>query len=641
MHKKHLLYLAILIMAFLAACSPQQVEEVMEEANVEEVVEEALRPVTEEELEETVADEAYPAPVSDDLEVESNTDSEEVAEAYPAPEESDEEMAEVVEAEPAVDGALAKLPPLAQPSTTSGPPAGPATGGGAPAASIAAESSGVSLAPAGDVMGSSMLIDPGLLFEGTEFVITGDFPGTQTNLVVVQRFRSQATADLAQTVATQNGFQLPIYQEQLPIDAVQEMSIAEDGSFRGMPFVAFSDDQRITIMDGSVWIDTTDAGDLAPFDPARTFPEDILAELAEARIASLGLEIEYELDVQSFGNVLVHPKVNGLVVNQPIIGLYFDYNEANELFIRSMFMDLYSETAGMGEYPLLSAEDAWSNLIPGLSSGKVQWRIDSGAFPTLPPIDDVESDIVQPLTWFVEAGSAETRNLYGWPTVFNPVADDSQPMIFVNGTLIQAPAEAGMLIATSPQGVFKMTGSYVDGANGQSTFAAESVTAIPFESQLFLQGDVVRDGDSVYVESPEIGRVQLIAPPADLPDGMTVFVDGYQDGLAEDGTTLLDWQYLSEAIDYSGEGAIGLETLPMPVEGFGFGLDDAALAEITIDSIEMGYGISWPQYSEEVVDFAPIQSDYLIPVWTYSGTAADGTPVQFEIPAVDPAYFQN
>ncbi len=630
MQKKHIYPLLIFILAFLAACSPQQVEELVEETNVEEVVEEALRPITEEELAE-----AYPEPESA---VAEDSDSEaDVAEAYPAPEvveEAEEEMAEVVESDSAeVDGSLAKLPPLAQPSTPSGPPSAPSSGGGgAPAAS---------LEMAGDVMGTSIMIDPSALFEQTTFVMPASYPTVPSNFMVMERIRSQASAELAQALAQQNGFALPIYQEQLPIDMIEEMSIAQDGTFRGMPFVAFSQDQRITIMDGSVWIDTTNPADIIVFDPSRTFEEDLLVTLANEHLATLDLGIEYDLDVQPFGNVLVHPIVDGLRVNQPIIGLYYDYNASNEPFLRSMFMDLYSESNVIGEYPLLSAEAAWSNMLPGLSTGTVQWSIGDGTFPTEPIVNDIESDVVEPLSWFVGDGSDEARNLYGWPTVFNPVADDSLPLIFVNGTLIQAPAEAGMLIATSPQSVFKMTGSYVEGENGQSSFAADSVTPIPFESQLFLQGDVIREGDAVYVDSPDFGRVQLISPPIDLPEGVTVFVDGYQDGISEDGTTLLDWQYLSEAVDYSVEGGISLETLPNPVDGFGFGLDDDALAEITIDSIEMSYGVSWPQYSEEVVDFAPIQSNYLIPVWTYSGTAADGTAVQFEIPAVDPAYFQN
>ena len=100
---------------------------------------------------------------------------------------------------------------------------------------------------------------------------------------------------------------------------------------------------------------------------------------------------------------------------------------------------------------------------------------------------------------------------------------------------------------------------------------------------------------------------------------------------------MLDWQYVSEAIDYSEEGPISIE--PVPVDGFGF--DDEMLSQITIDSFELGYGISWPQYSGEGVEYAPIQSNYLIPIWTFSGTGADGTEIQFEIPAVDAAYFQN
>ena len=635
MFKKKSILILTLFFTFLMACSPQFVEETAEVDQA--VVEDALKPVVNEdkiaeEVEVVKDPDSYPAPEAETTEEDSATEAEEVslAEGYPEPEAP---VVEETTAEEVVVSDLRKLPALAASGSGSGGAPGPVGGGG----EAIAESGAISAA--GDMVESSMMIDPVAMFAETQFVLAGDFPVTPDTLQVIERMRRPMTAELALELMQQNGFAGPLYQEQLSLDMIEEMEIAEDGSFRGMPFVGFDEERQITLMNGSLWIDTMANVVREEFDLSQTYPEAELIALTEAKIAELNVDFEYELVVEPFGNVLVFPIYNGLTIKQPVMGMYFDFNGNGEPFIRSTFLDVYAESTVVGDYPLLTAEAAWANLMPSLADGAAFWNFDGGFFPIDPIANDVEVD--EPQVWLAQGVAGQSANLYGYPLIYNPVADDSLPIIFVNGMRIEAPAEVGMLVATSPEGVFQIFGSYRDHGSGQLTFVADGARSIPYSSQLFVQGTVSRDGDNVYIDSEANGRLQLLNAPADLPEGLQLFADGFQVGETEAGMPLFDWQYMSEFVDYGFEDdeVISLDIAPIPVDGMGYG--DIDLSQVTIEAAEFGYGVSWPQYNEAEDMYAPIQSNYLIPVWTFSGVTADGSAISFEIPAVDSSYFQN
>ncbi|MEM8861407.1 MAG: hypothetical protein AAGD96_24040 [Chloroflexota bacterium] len=605
--------LLALIMLLLVACSPTAVEETSSELDTPNTESESvLKPVEREEtaeLEEEIVEEQAPEP------------AEVVEEAGDEVEDTDTE--EAVESDP-IDESLDKLPALAE--SGNGGAAGPGVGGGA----IADSSAGADVS--GPVSGS-LVIDPIFMFENAELVLVTDFPESPVGMDVLERSRASMSADQARDLANKFGFDGPIYQEQLPIEMMAEANIGADGTIVDMPFLAFDDGSQLVLMSGSVWMNVWQNSEESIIQ-ADTMPEDGLLTLTEQILSSYDIiNFDYELQVEPFGSVIVVPKYEGIETNNPIMGFYYALDENNAPTLQSMYMDLYSETNVFSQYPLLTAEEAWNNLKPGLEDGTVYWYFDSG--PT--PIDPLPApgDFEQPRFWFPTYSTDETISLYGFPSVFNPVAQDAAPLILLGDTLIEGPLDIAMNISLGGEGVFKFTGSYVDGEDSTKRFFADLVELLPLQAQLFVDGTIVIEGETVYVESPIFGRVILSNPPVDLPDGIPVFVSGYKTADDAEGLPILDWQYLNEFIDYGDQPIIAE---PLPVDGVGF--DQDGFGRIEIDQIELGYGISWPQYDETSREFQPITSDYLIPVWVFSGTTEDGTEIKFEAPAIDDAYFE-
>ncbi|MFT7587767.1 MAG: hypothetical protein ACI9EW_004211, partial [Cellvibrionaceae bacterium] len=500
MYRKSVLTTLILIVAALAACSPAGIEETVTAINPNDGV---LREVIEageadEELvlEQNSDDESPEVPVAEET----------VEEAVVEPDEDVEDVEDVIEDESAdesltpIDESLAKLPVLAN------------SGGGFGGGGIGTESS---LDVEGGVAGSIM-IDPFNMFEQAEFVLSAEFPPTPTGLIAFERTRSTMTVELARQIASDFQFTGGLYQQQLAFQMMEDVEIGDDGMFTDMPFYAFDGNRQLVMMQGSIWISY---GQVDSFDEPFPSPEDFSAEeliaQTEALLATYRfIDFEYTLRSEPYGSVLMIPIYEGVSANTPLMGFYYTLDQAKNPVLQSMYMDVYSRIDAVGGYPLLSAEAAWQTLKPGLENGSVNWFI-SGEQISIEPSPPI-TDYVEPKFWFPAQAVDTAVNLYGYPTVFNPVGQDGMPIILVDDTVIQGPAEIGMMLATSEEGLFKFAGQYFLNDVGGRTFAAQSVVPLSYEDQLFIQGVAVWEGDQLFVDSLDMGRVQLNNPPADL-----------------------------------------------------------------------------------------------------------------------------
>ncbi|MFK7805494.1 MAG: hypothetical protein AB8G95_27945 [Anaerolineae bacterium] len=613
-YRRSIFLILTFILAALAACTPTAVPEAEIESQTEE---DALRRVTE---------------VADSV----SEESEEAAGDIESPEAEMSDENEIVDEEAAaIDESLKKLPGLAN-SGTGGANASlpPATLGGAGGESITGQAEG-SLDVA-DPLGSSLVIDSNL-FEETEFVLTAELPQTPAGQIAIVRTRSDMNLELARELAANFQFPAVIYQQQLPVEMLENIRMETDGTFPDMPFLAFDNGSQLVMTAGSLWISypQQQVSENVIID-INDFSKDQILAQTQALLDSYDfIDFEYTLRAEAYGSVVVIPTYSDVSPNQPIMGFYYTLDEAKNPVLQSMYMDLYSEVEIVGDYPILSAENAWQALKPGLIDYTTSWYFVDAPLQT--ELLQLPDDAIQPQFWLPEAQSDEAVNLYGYPTVYNPIGQDALPYILLEDTLVQGPADIGMMLATSDAGLFKFTGQYAESDGNSKTFFAQSVTPLGFEDQLFTQGTAVRDGDQLFVDSADLGRIQLNAAPADLPDGIELFVNGYRNGETAEGIPLIDWQYLDEVVDFGEFSVVD----PLPVDGGVFVENN--FDTISITAIELGYGISWPQSEVDELsgEYQPINSDYLIPIWKFSGTTPDGMELRFEIPAIDQGYFAS
>lgn len=488
--------------------------------------------------------------------------------------------------------------------------------------------------------GESMNRDSANMFDGVEFVLTAEIPQTPSDVFVVERTYSDVTVETVREIASQFQFSGQIYQKQLPMRFLKNAEINADGTLAHKPFYLFSENDQFAMIDGSLWINFGQTHDgrvqadlsMPPEFSGSTLPEYEFIKFTEELLSThTFIDFDYTLRGDAYGNVSVTPRYGDIWADAPIMGFYFGVDQDRQPVLRSMHMDLYDPIVLVDDYPIRSAAAAWEALETGLEQEYINWFFAGGVMPVQP----FPSQGLQLRSWSsdIDTDAETVTHIYGSPTVYNPVGEDGLSLVFLDGTLIQGLDDIGVMVATNESDLFRFDGKYV-AADGKKVFVAESAVPLSYEDQLYyVEGKAVHDGERVLIETVDRGRFQLNNAPADLPDGFELFVNGYRNGEAADGTPLLDWQYISEGVAYSNE----LPRVTPPSAD----ANETGLGTITVDHIELTYGIIWSQIDETSTEVESSWSNLLIPVWHFSGSATNGTDLFFRVPAIAPEYFSQ
>lgn len=179
----------------------------------------------------------------------------------------------------------------------------------------------------------------------------------------------------------------------------------------------------------------------------------------------------------------------------------------------------------VGEFPILSAEQAWQRFIDSPTGDRLRYAINPPSQPG------------QLRSWIRQYPIGERIDLYGYASLFQPAEPAGQPLAMFGNWPVVGDNAANFASQASVYDFLHTWGQLITDAEGRQTFQIEGWEVSPLED-LILMGTLERIGDQAWLNS-EQGRFSLPDLPADVRDGTTVNVRG----VLLDGQTL-EWSYL-------------------------------------------------------------------------------------------------
>jgi hypothetical protein len=435
--------------------------------------------------------------------------------------------------------------------------------------------------------------------------------------------------ETARQVADQWGFNGPLYVMPQPEPVEGETPFVLPPTyfvFDGTRVLQL-DAQFVYLYDSAISYDQTN---LPAFEQSRA--------IAESFLQTRGLlNFPYEVRQGYLTNeVNFYRLVDGRPVNQPEIWVSVLGDQ-----VANISYTVLRAPAELGNYPLISAEEAWQMLIEQATvAGEILFEMmpaDMGGVVE-PPV--VEPAPGQPSFWMRTYQPGEEAHLYTWPTIYVAAAGDAAPRIETYPLKLQTSDETLRAIGAEGSGMFHFWGTV--SADGKTLEVAgfEVLDETTYQS-LFIEG-TTSHLDGQLVVTAFTGESYIVPnAPADIPDGLEVTVYAYasrDSGLAH---PVLEWDNVSERIVYEEpvveEQPIEGETAP----GESGVIDDRMMWQpyiyqnVTIDKVELAYYHTYVQDQAAIERGEYVPATILLqPVWKFSGTAENGDQLTFYIQAV-------
>ena len=278
----------------------------------------------------------------------------------------------------------------------------------------------------------------------------------------------------------------------------------------------------------------------------------------------------------------------------------------------------------VGEYPIISAQEAWEILASGQSSGRV-WRDLYGNDNPLPWGEWGDWARYNPRNWSREYAVGQSVHLFGTMETLYPVGEGDTLHVTMRGLVLSgdlqpiSDAYRALVESTGLADVpIHVWGEVVQGEGECLVLQVEgwqveewpdSALSIPYQ----WTGTVQRgERDLLLVNN---GRTVPIADlPADLADGTDVFVTGGE----VDGT--LEWSSIQESL---GDGG-----MPGPVP-------QPAQIQATVEQVDLVYLIPRANYVPAEFDWGYRAPQ---PAYRFSGHTDQGSGFVVYVQAVEDAY---
>ena len=613
MRKNGIPLLMLTLVVFLAwGCSPTAVEENEIDPEAVDLIEgNALEPVT-------LVPTAEPLPTLEPtavpgIEVDDEGGEEEEMENAPA-------VSEPLPTAPLIDEGLPKLP---QPFVQQGDGGGVGAGGGLSGDS--AES--FSVAP-----------DIGLVdfnpFITTTFSLATELPVEIPDADVLRSVAQPLSYASAAELAQKLRFPLPLYQEAVPIEAMDSLEMSDEGFWLGYPFYSFNETGILIIFGDSAYYQTS-FGFNEP-----TFLEDearLIARAEETIAGWGGFDFEYNLVVTAPGTVELRRLIDGVAIDNSELYLNFDANEA--LIYYSY--DLLPDFAASSDYSLISAAAAWELITSGVVENRIQYQI-LNDFPIFEDIAVPPRGLSPFFTRTYQPG--ESARIYGFPLIYFPFQDDSAPVLFIDQYRVIGDDAQLMEIAMGDVELARMDGQLE--ADGR-TLILSGWQPLSFQDEVAVDGvlTLAADGASGVLTTDSGEQYVLDQLPTDLTNEERVFVNGYLRGEQQDGVELIDWRLIESFIPFDGDlGIDGLDSEPGIAVDEPFSTSMPAFAtsfgEVIIERVEPGYGFSY-QFAADADPMLVAPDTIYQPVWNFYGVTDAGDEILLTVPAVDARYLDG
>ncbi|MBX3057682.1 MAG: hypothetical protein KF770_14545 [Anaerolineae bacterium] len=475
------------------------------------------------------------------------------------------------------------------------------------------------------------MMDP---FSGTTFILNGTLPIEPVSGFVQQRQPEvNLTPEQARAIADQYGFTGPLYVETYPSDVPENAP---------PPVYIVFDVPRNLRMDS--WaINYTDEAAAARFtydNPNMRIRPEIIP-IAEAFLAQRGqLNFPYETEAQIGDSVLFYRLVDGRRVNEPEISVSINPN--NE--VAYVWDNTSTEWTAVGNYPLITAEQAWQRVLGGVFENHIQFYTFMPDPGVEMPVEELPAHLAEYKYWGREFTPNSEVHLYEWPVVYRPV-DGGTPLVKIRGFNVVADDATLNALAAARDSQIHTWGTLNE---DKTLFQLAGWEALTEYNPIFQTGVVRRQGEQLVFYGEDGSIYILPNAPADVPDGLKVNLFGY--GVRDTGLEypVLDWESIDKYIEYPEP--------ELPVEGEGYPADgdvsilpiDGPFApfrygQVTVNNVELVFFVTYafPEIPEgQEMTWRPSPTIYLQPAWAFTGTADNGDTIKLFVQAVADEYLQ-
>lgn len=442
-------------------------------------------------------------------------------------------------------------------------------------------------------------------FAAAVFNLAAELPASRETVNVEQHIFGQLTEEKARQLANQFGFTGPLYIQKIPPEFAPP-----EGEESPPVYTAF-DGQRILNL-SNTGLNFEDRGMVIDYNRQLTFEEK--APIVEAQLKAWNLlDFPYQLHKLPTGELAIYRLIDGIPTQQNEFNItldqagrvgYFDYHPLR-------LVDF------LGSYPLQPAEMAWQQLQTAEGRAQVRYQLASPAGSTPLP------EFVSARSWAPLSEHGQERHLYMTPIVFETTDGSGLRLLYGDMTLTGDSTELAD-IAAHLGDVLHLWGT-IDRTGGAKNFSLEGWELLDGIEYQTLEGIIFNEAGQTLLRTMNDEVFILAAAPADIPEGLEVYVSAA--GQRDTGAAypVLDWDTITEKVVYPDT------PLEMP------GQEPAVIDEIRITSVELVHFTLYRAPNDAQAD----SSLLFVPVWRFDGETNNGQLVTFWVPAVSQQYTQT
>jgi hypothetical protein len=350
-----------------------------------------------------------------------------------------------------------------------------------------------------------------------------------------------------------------------------------------------------------------------PFEQARP--------IAEAFLNERGLlDFDYQIVQNQYGGqeVAFHRLINGILAAYPEITVMVVPDDK----VMSVYTQPFSTFTAVGDYPIISAEEAWQ-----LAQGTPDYQRVFQSVYTDPATNEpfVEGPIGDYRYWPRTYQNGDEIVIYFYPIVYKAV-DGSDPIIKANEFSVIASSADLQLMADNATQNIRATGIVQGDVLYTQSIRLTGIEVIGENQEWQSREGTIRQADGqTYLDTVEGETLILPNAPADLPDGERVYVNGPTIEAGEPNSTFI-WTGIDRVVEAAEEPIMIDPVFPTP----------EPITEVNVDKVELIYGYS---YSPPADESSPGLT-WMQLAWRFTGRTDTNEIVELMVQAVSPEYLQ-
>ena len=448
-----------------------------------------------------------------------------------------------------------------------------------------------------------------------QFNLNTSLPAVPANLTVYTYQQTDPTPGQVQTIGAQFGFTGPVY-----YDSWYDRALAD-------PTITWPGPRTYYMFDGSRFFNVT-GNSYSFFDNSvipngsyiQSMPQEQAVPIALEYANARGLlDFAYEIVKSPYGDeVAFYRVIDG--IRQNIAEVTVTVMEDGQIL--SAYTLPFSAYSPVGDYPLISVEEAWQKAQTTPDYQTVFLNIYPDPTTILPaPTPDPRYR-----SWYRTRQDGDEITLNTYVQVFLPVESGDPLVLRANEFFVVGDqALLAQLAAAVDQNV-NLTGTIVgDTSNSQSILLTSFEVTEPIQEWQSRTGTIRRlpDGQTV-LDTTEGETLLLPNAPDDLAEGEQVGMNGPRI-LPGDPYPIFDWTNADRIV----------ESEFIPEEVFDFPTP-VPITEVNIDKVELVYYYTFvndPEYD------GPGQ-DWLQPAWRFTGTTNTGEMIEITVQATATDFVQ-